>query len=423
MWVIVPLGIAVWLMCLIFHPFEPRYEGKRLSAWARDISFPNWPGEVITNEPTSREISDKHDQATTAIRQIGIHALPCAVKWCRARDSWLKDKLETCLEDRNWGIHFVSAQEKNEIGIIIIHALGPMAKPAIPDLFRMLQSKDNMNVASYALAGIGPDAIPPLTDTLTNANPRVRMCAATGLGCLGPQARQAEPALLQCLKDEDHFVQERAAHSLGLIGGNPATIVPALVQCLEHETDAFGSTLIIATIARFGTNARPAIPALIKIIESKRIVVAGHALGALRKIDPDAARPYFEKWEAGTAGSSQTIPSPAERKISTPDAYTRVVKRIYMDAWQPDERAVAAGTNTLVAIVIARDGKVLSAKIIATSGNLKMDNSVQKALDRVKSVYPFETGASDEQRTFTICFNLKEFKANEPRIHNLETNP
>ena len=198
-----------------------------------------------------------------------------------------------------------------------------------------------------ATCPIGTDAIPPLTEALTNSNEHVRTGAAITLGSFESQARDATPALIQCLKDEnprarsaaamslarlggdtnavvsallpclkdkDVRVREMAAVSLGDIHQKPETVVPALLASIEKETDILPMNYLLGGIARFGTNARPAIPVLVKIIESKRIMVADHALGALRKIDPEAAKPFIEKRDAGNTNAPLASPTSDDRK-------------------------------------------------------------------------------------------------------------
>jgi len=288
----------VWLACAIFHPFEPRYDGRRLSAWASDMDFPNWSGESQTNEPSFLEIRDRHEKAAAAIQHIGNRALPIALKLCQTQDSSFSDRIEDWMDDRDGGIHIVPAYEKQNEGINIIRALGSMAKPIIPDLVRLLRYKECAGAAAMALGGIGPDALPSLVECVTDTNEYVRVHAIRALQAMGDQGRPAVPALIRCLKDENHTVRLEAAISLRWTGGDPAVIVPAIVQCLDEETDSFQSTRIIAVIAAFGTNASPAIPALVRIIESENGNTAIHALGALRKIDPETAKPYIEKWKA-----------------------------------------------------------------------------------------------------------------------------
>jgi len=87
--------------------------------------------------------------------------------------------------------------------------------------------------------------------------------------------------------------------------------------------------------------------------------------------------------------------------------YDALVKAIYDDAWDVSDSLTDDDSTAKVKIVIARSGHVISAQIERRSGNSLLDKSVQRALDKVKFVAPFPEGSHDEQRTFTINFNLK----------------
>ncbi|PYI84282.1 MAG: hypothetical protein DME26_13520 [Verrucomicrobia bacterium] len=87
--------------------------------------------------------------------------------------------------------------------------------------------------------------------------------------------------------------------------------------------------------------------------------------------------------------------------------YDALVKAIYDDAWEVSDSMTDDDSTAKVRIVIGRSGHVLSAQIERRSGNSLLDKSVQRALDKVKFVAPFPEGSHDEQRTFTINFNLK----------------
>jgi TolA protein len=79
------------------------------------------------------------------------------------------------------------------------------------------------------------------------------------------------------------------------------------------------------------------------------------------------------------------------------------VQKVYEDAWSvPDG---APNLTVSVTITVARDGTVLSARISDGSGNAALDSSVQRTLDRVKSVPPLPASETDDSRTFTIGFN------------------
>jgi HEAT repeat protein len=321
------VGILLSVICGVLHPFEPRYQGKRLTAWAADLLAPE---EFWDTQPTPAALANQ-DKAAAAIRHFGIKAMPLAIKWCGVEDSALKEKLKDLVNgQKTFQVQIPSDYDYQSRGVRIFEVLGPIAKPAIPSLIKLFQKKRpyTFSTVSCALHYIGTDAIPPLIEALTNYNEHVRTDAATALGSFESQARDAAPALIQCLKDENPRVRSAAAMSLARLGGDtnavisamlpclkdkdvrvremaaislgdihqkPETVVPALLASIEKETDIVPINYLLGGIARFGTNARPAIPVLVKIIESKRIMVADHALGALRKIDPDVAKPFVEK--------------------------------------------------------------------------------------------------------------------------------
>jgi protein TonB len=86
--------------------------------------------------------------------------------------------------------------------------------------------------------------------------------------------------------------------------------------------------------------------------------------------------------------------------------YALVIKKLYDDAWRNPQEVDDAST-TVAEIVIARDGRIISSKIIRKSSNSALDKSVREALDRVRKAPPFPEGGKDAERTFRINFNLK----------------
>ncbi len=88
-------------------------------------------------------------------------------------------------------------------------------------------------------------------------------------------------------------------------------------------------------------------------------------------------------------------------------SYVAFVRAAYDDAWVVSQDLANDDSVALVTIVIARNGRVLRAEISRRSGNTALNRSVQRALDKVKSLPPFPETAREEQRTFTIEFNLK----------------
>lgn len=87
--------------------------------------------------------------------------------------------------------------------------------------------------------------------------------------------------------------------------------------------------------------------------------------------------------------------------------YKDALASIYYDAWTPPDDTSNDDAITKVSITIARDGTVISARIVGRSGDARVDASVQRAIDRVKDVPPLPEGSKENQRTVILNFNLK----------------
>ncbi|HWY75637.1 MAG TPA: TonB family protein, partial [Verrucomicrobiae bacterium] len=87
--------------------------------------------------------------------------------------------------------------------------------------------------------------------------------------------------------------------------------------------------------------------------------------------------------------------------------YKDVVASIYEAAWTPPAELNDDMVTVTVRVTIARDGRVINGRIIKVSGNSGMDRSIQNVLDTVTFIQPFPAGSTDQERTYTINFNLK----------------
>lgn len=87
--------------------------------------------------------------------------------------------------------------------------------------------------------------------------------------------------------------------------------------------------------------------------------------------------------------------------------YDQVIKSLFDQAWyDPPREANSGSLQVEVVVAITRNGNVVSARIVRPSGNEALDRSVRRALDRVPSVPAFPAGAKEDQRTYTIVFDL-----------------
>jgi TonB family protein len=104
--------------------------------------------------------------------------------------------------------------------------------------------------------------------------------------------------------------------------------------------------------------------------------------------------------------SSTTIDMPGNSSVSSAN-YAQVVKSIYEQAWTPPDDTASDDANIKVRVTIASDGTVISARVIAPSGDSSVDASVRNTLERVQFIAPFPFGSPDKERTYIINFNLK----------------
>ena len=105
-----------------------------------------------------------------------------------------------------------------------------------------------------------------------------------------------------------------------------------------------------------------------------------------------------------TESTEVTVPGPGAQSYAN---YGQIVKSIYENAWNPPDSADSDDASPKVRVVISRDGSVISAHIITPSGDKDLDDSVQRTLDRVTFIRPFPEGATENQRSYIINFNLK----------------
>lgn len=305
-------GIFVWSLCAFFGLFEPRlpepqFQGKKLTDWAQDV-FPSDYLPYVSN-PALRA---KNDRAIAAIRQMGTNTLPTALQLCGARDSWFKLKLEELTSYNSDGVlkyRITPEWERHEKGNNIILALGPAAAPAIPILIQLLQSSDAgiADSVMVSLPAIGTNVVPPLTGLLDSPNELVRIRAAIILGRnFGAQARTAIPVLIQGAENRqvNLITRLKAIHCMGLMREDAADVLPTLIRQVQSETNTIILRSHFNALGNLGTNAGPAVPLLVHILESNpaefHSSTKEQALGNLMKIDPDTAKPFVQKWKAST---------------------------------------------------------------------------------------------------------------------------
>jgi len=167
---------------------------------------------------------------------------------------------------------------------VTLGQIGPSAKAAAPALTK--SSKDpEREIRASAIAALGriesdPKAIfSILLEALNDEASDVRKPAAVALGKLGSQAQEAVPALFSMLKvDDDRLVVLESLRQIKVKS------VPLLIEALAHRDPAVRS-FACESLARLGSEAKEAVPALQKSLNDDYDSVRRQARMALRRIE------------------------------------------------------------------------------------------------------------------------------------------
>lgn len=121
-----------------------------------------------------------------------------------------------------------------------------------------------------------------------------------------------------------------------------------------------------------------------------------------------------EAWQGAIGGLRKSLTGPSTTIRDLGDSggeayadYGQAIKTIYTDAWRTPNDVTDEKATVKVEIVVGRNGRVISARITGRTRIPSLDDSVQRALDRVRNLPPFPDGAKDLQRSFELNFNLK----------------
>jgi HEAT repeat protein len=185
------------------------------------------------------------------------------------------------------------------------------------------------------------DPLPDLLRTLRSRVPADRARAARNLGRLGWLAREALPALVRALDDEDAKVREAAAQAVGQMG---AEALPALGGMLGHD-DKYVRRHAVWALGKLGPPARPALGELaraLKDADPRTASGAAQALGNLGAAGAAAVPPLAEAMR-GTNIVLCRLAARALSQIGPPALATLMAHLQHTDPFVRGEAALAVG--------------------------------------------------------------------------------
>ena len=156
--------------------------------------------------------------------------------------------------------------------------MGEEVEAAIPAITSLFRSGD-CDVADSLTAVAGKAAVPVFIEELEDENESIRTGAATGLGEIGEEARDAVPALIEALNQEGSTnFKDAVVEALGKIGTDADLVVPVMIDLYE-EID---SRTAVEALASYGPDARDAIPQIEQaFVDPQTRSAASEALGSI----------------------------------------------------------------------------------------------------------------------------------------------
>ena len=161
--------------------------------------------------------------------------------------------------------------------------LKEIGEPSVPTLIEFLKEDSGPNLRLLALLTlfeIGPDAreaTPALAELLTGETQDFRQEAARVLAAIGPDAA---PVIVNALKHEDAEIRILASDSLRYI--NTRDTLPDLIEALDDPNN--GTTVranVTNALANTDLGAKAAIPILVQALNDPQVAVRQEAVNAL----------------------------------------------------------------------------------------------------------------------------------------------
>ncbi len=174
---------------------------------------------------------------------------------------------------------------------------------AAPETPRLLACFDRDNEAlrlnaAMTLGTIGPKAVDPVRERLSDPNPRVRFAAVEALGFIGQPAAGAAHDLVARLQDEDPNVRRKTVYVLARLETKSPAVAEGIINALADK-NADVAEQALEAVKNMGAPPKEALPALTKLaghdkqqmrVEAIKLLgkMGEPAMPALRKILVDA---------------------------------------------------------------------------------------------------------------------------------------
>lgn len=216
------------------EPLEPIYRGKPMTYWL-DAFGSNQGFEVQTAERV---------QLDAAMHAVGTNAIPTLLRMMRVQDSSLKLAMLALLRKQHLiKVNHVAASTRRFEASQGFEILGPQAAGSVPDLIAIFNHAPEPETAEV-FGWVGPEArtaVPSLIHGLSEQNSQVRHMCLWSLGRIHALPDGVVPALINALNDPVLMNQITAVNALGCYGPDARSANPRLLQLLNHTNVSMAS--------------------------------------------------------------------------------------------------------------------------------------------------------------------------------------
>lgn len=157
-------------------------------------------------------------------------------------------------------------REARQDAAVLLGRMGPAAREAVPALIAALKDEDVASRAAIALTQIGPVAVPGLRGALKSHDTVLRFEAARILGNIGPAAKDALPDLANALTDTNPVVRALAVRAVGRMGTSAKSATPTILNLLKDSDQRTREAAIRALIHLGPVAPETVVPALAKAL-------------------------------------------------------------------------------------------------------------------------------------------------------------
>jgi hypothetical protein len=281
------------LAAVVFWPSgEPSYQGCSLSRWVLDLEIATREHSLVSSGPPEH----KHHDITNAIRQIGPKGIPYYLKWLDYQQSSMSSR----------ALKFLN--EKCPDNVITRTLIDKLDQPT-----RLSLLQDGSLAAFRILGASAEPAIPGLTQLLKITNNNCPEYGSMALAYIGPKGL---PPLMDALADPSNLNRRFICLNIGMImRTNAKPAIPLLIRCLKDSDSKLhgGAALSLECIS---PEPEIIIPELIAVISDPKLKTP-RAVAYLAKFGPQASNaiPILLKLAQDNSRDMNATASNALRRI------------------------------------------------------------------------------------------------------------